>query len=629
MVGAQIVPKVAGAAISGGQVDSKLRAGVGGGATVGHAVKAGDDVPGAATVGVKVEVGWVVTEGEARFEGLPMRVMAEAKTDVGDLVVGGVAMAEVKTGVEALAMRAKVEAKREVGYLARLGGMGKLKTEDGLAEKAAKEVVFVREVAAIEGVEEGRARAVKAETGHVFKSEAGPMGGTEVFPVFLPKAEVRILPATETEIDVASVPVAEVEAVSAHAVKSQTRYRYSLQCVGKNDAPVLKRRRCGESVVGGVDAGWIGELEEGDVAEDGLMIEVESGRVEEDYAGENYVGENYVGENYLGEDYVEEEDENAGIEEDEPEVVDIMSDGEEMPVVAPVKQRNGGHQRPPTDFEVEAVIDGLSARDLLSKLSLALAEAVRCELALTSATPSAPLPTRLIASPGPFPRTVRDASGKILGIPTAWSLLKPGDQAATLRVKKGPHWAVFNRRGRKHFSAGVWAPAEVIAAVAADLVVERASPAYQARLDRRSRVQDAYVGEFSGAVVQYLSFSTRHADIAHKLAAAVADHSTPVGSRTVARTKRISTAARAAKAVIAWMRHQATAYEGIQVAKGKNERRKLRKQMARESIDILTKYRAGENVDRVNCPLARALGLGGEAAGEANVGGEAMSNLGS
>jgi hypothetical protein len=44
---------------------------------------------------------------------------------------------------------------------------------------------------------------------------------------------------------------------------------------------------------------------------------------------------------------------------------------------------------------------------------------------------------------------------------------------------------------------------------------------------------------------------------------AVTDHTTPVGSGTVARTERISVEKRAEAALIAWMRHKTTGYDGM------------------------------------------------------------------
>jgi len=57
------------------------------------------------------------------------------------------------------------------------------------------------------------------------------------------------------------------------------------------------------------------------------------------------------------------------------------------------------------------------------------------------------------------------------------------------------------------------------------------------------------VEDFHAAVVSFLALPW-HADFAHPFARAVADHATPVGGGTVARTKRISVEQRAGAAVI-------------------------------------------------------------------------------
>ena len=61
------------------------------------------------------------------------------------------------------------------------------------------------------------------------------------------------------------------------------------------------------------------------------------------------------------------------------------------------------------------------------------------------------------------------------------------------------------------------------------------------------------------AVRSFLAFHGNYADLAEQMARAVTDHATPVGSGTVARTKRIPVEQRAEAAVIAWMRHKTTA----------------------------------------------------------------------
>ena len=55
------------------------------------------------------------------------------------------------------------------------------------------------------------------------------------------------------------------------------------------------------------------------------------------------------------------------------------------------------------------------------------------------------------------------ADGRRLSPPPGWARLAPGDAALTRRVKQaGPSWAVVEKRGRKAFSRGPWAPAATI-----------------------------------------------------------------------------------------------------------------------------------------------------------------------
>lgn len=148
-------------------------------------------------------------------------------------------------------------------------------------------------------------------------------------------------------------------------------------------------------------------------------------------------------------------------------------------------------------------------------------------------------------------------------MPNGWVLLPPGDAALTRRVKAaGEHWVVQEKKGRKVFSRGVWAPTTTIDRIRAELEVERSTESYAKRKEvdakRREKVQEVYVEDFTGAVVAFLAFHPNHADLAHRLARVVADHATPVGSGTVARTKRIPVEQQAEAAVIAWMRHQTT-----------------------------------------------------------------------
>jgi hypothetical protein len=214
-------------------------------------------------------------------------------------------------------------------------------------------------------------------------------------------------------------------------------------------------------------------------------------------------------------------------------------------------------------------------------------------------------------APGPAPRTVRAASGSVLPVPADWTLLLPGDAALTRRVKAaGEHWIIQEKKGRKLFSRGLWAPTATIERIRAELESERATEGYakrqQASVKRREATQTAYVEDFTGAVRTYLAFHPNHADLAERLAQAVADHATPVGSGTVARTKRIPIHERAAAAVIAWLRHQTTAYDSMSIPRVKGKRREVRRMLAQRSNELLSRYRHADGGTN-HCPLRAAL----------------------
>lgn len=216
-----------------------------------------------------------------------------------------------------------------------------------------------------------------------------------------------------------------------------------------------------------------------------------------------------------------------------------------------------------------------------------------------------------IFSPGPTPKTVRDSGGKVLTVPDGWILLPPGDAALTRRVKAaGDHWFVQERKGRKIFSRGVWASAATIHRVRAELDAERSTEGFAKKKEaddrRRVKAQAEYVEDFLGAVVTFLGFHANYTDLAQQIARAVTDHSTPVGSGTVARTKRIPVEQRAEAAVIAWLRHQTTSYDGMVIPRVKGKRREVRRMLARRSHELLERYRRGEPVGG-DCPLKAAL----------------------
>jgi hypothetical protein len=215
-------------------------------------------------------------------------------------------------------------------------------------------------------------------------------------------------------------------------------------------------------------------------------------------------------------------------------------------------------------------------------------------------------------APTAEPRRFRGEDGGLLTPPHDWALLPPGDAGLTRRVKAaGPSWTVIERRGRKKFSQGVWAPAANIDTARTALEAERADPAYARRrasdVRRREAAQSAYVEDFAAAVRAFLAFAPLYEDMARRLADAVTAHATPVGSGTVARTKRIPVAQRAEAAVIAWMRHQTTAYDHMSIARVRGKRREVRRELAEIARIVLDVHRIGQAHPAETCPLCRAM----------------------
>lgn len=222
-----------------------------------------------------------------------------------------------------------------------------------------------------------------------------------------------------------------------------------------------------------------------------------------------------------------------------------------------------------------------------------------------------PEQTRIVA-PGPNERTVRSASGTLLQPPADWMLVPPGDAALTRRLKAaGPTWTVQQKRGRKIFSQGLWAPRSTVETIQAQLAAERATPAHARRQEadkrRRQRQHVEYVATFQAAVREYLAFAEKYAALADRLAQAVTEHATPVGSGTVARTQRLPVAQRAEAAVVAWLRHQTTTYDQMKIPRVRGQRREVRRLLAQQSKKLLNAYRTGQAIDAATCPLQRAL----------------------
>lgn len=216
-----------------------------------------------------------------------------------------------------------------------------------------------------------------------------------------------------------------------------------------------------------------------------------------------------------------------------------------------------------------------------------------------------------VVLPGRTKGAVLSESGQPLIPPADWAFLPAGDAAITRSVKaKGETWVVQVRKGRRLISKGIWAKETDILASQEETRAKRATPEYdrrrQADLARREVKQHDYVGEFCAAVIGFLNFHPRYQHEANLLGGKITTHATPVGSGTVARTERIPLAQRAEAAVIAWMRHQTTAYEAMAIARIKGKRREIRRQLAATSFMVLHAYRQGLEVAG-NCPLKKAL----------------------
>jgi len=166
--------------------------------------------------------------------------------------------------------------------------------------------------------------------------------------------------------------------------------------------------------------------------------------------------------------------------------------------------------------------------------------------------------------------------------------------------------------GRRVSSKVIWAPAVIIAEARREVEALRTTEAYQKKRSgerqRRERQQAEYEEEFCLAVRGYLAFAPQYTELERAMAEAVTLHAVPVGSGTVARTTMIPLEERAAKAVIAWMRHRTTAYDAMRIARIKGERRQVRRMLAQRSVELLRVYREG-GVIGPDCPLQGALGL--------------------
>nr|WP_321467387.1 DUF2293 domain-containing protein [uncultured Desulfobulbus sp.] len=204
-----------------------------------------------------------------------------------------------------------------------------------------------------------------------------------------------------------------------------------------------------------------------------------------------------------------------------------------------------------------------------------------------------------------------DAEGNAVAIPQGWTFLAAGDAALTRKVTaRTRFWRLQAQMGRRVISKGIWADTQVIEEALVEVEQQRKDPGYQRRLaaDRKRRAvqQQVYEEEFCAAVAAFLDFPPCYRELQQAMAGAITRHAVPVGSGTVARTTRIPLQERASRAVIAWMRHQTTAYDSMSIARIKGERRRVRRLLAQRSVELLAGYRQGRAIDP-DCPLLMAL----------------------
>lgn len=207
---------------------------------------------------------------------------------------------------------------------------------------------------------------------------------------------------------------------------------------------------------------------------------------------------------------------------------------------------------------------------------------------------------------------LKDKTGKVYSVPAGWQNLPSGDASITRKLKSlGPSWTVQEKKGRKSFSHGVWAAKEHIEAAKSLVEAQRADPKHQKKLAqakvRREEKEVVFSTDFQQEIIKFLNFDKKYQALVEKLAVLVKEHAVPVGSGTVARSSSVTLDDKAALAVMAWMRHQTSAYDSTSVPRIKGARRELRRKIARQSERILAKYRSGGEVDFILCPLYKAL----------------------
>ena len=205
------------------------------------------------------------------------------------------------------------------------------------------------------------------------------------------------------------------------------------------------------------------------------------------------------------------------------------------------------------------------------------------------------------------------ATGEYFTPPKHWSFLPAGDAGITRKItSRGTYMRVQEKKGRRLISKGIWAPSNSIAEAQKEVAATRQTEEYKVKLnkdrERRAKKQVLYEAAFCGHVERFLNFHAAYKKQEKQLAKLVTKHAIPVGSGTVARTRMIPIEERAARALIAWMRHNTTAYDHLKIPRIKGERRAVRRDLAQQSIQILQNYRKGITIAK-DCPLRKALNV--------------------
>ena len=155
------------------------------------------------------------------------------------------------------------------------------------------------------------------------------------------------------------------------------------------------------------------------------------------------------------------------------------------------------------------------------------------------------------------------AYGDLSG-PKEWEFLPAGDANLTRTVKRlGPHWVVVKSGKGYTRTVGVLAPSPSVgeARKLAETTEVRRLNTRKQSLERRQRQEGRYKQCFAEAVLKYLSFAPRHADVAQRIAEGAAQRATVVGSGRVGRTQTLSLEEKAELAARAYIRHRHTKFE--------------------------------------------------------------------